>query len=129
MSAVKVTRWRKEVEAVVVDVLNSQPHFSEVSWDTTIDFRLIAPNQPPMAVFHIIFVVPSVMLGNPPLVSAMGIPLMAQPPKDRLKDQISQFLMQISQANAQQLAEKPVMHINNGHSPETPNPFPINGRA
>jgi hypothetical protein len=71
----RVTRWKDAVEGVITDLLDSQILFEDVTWELILDFRPVAPNQPPVPVAHIVFMVPSLLLGNPQLMLEAAMPV------------------------------------------------------
>jgi hypothetical protein len=107
-----VTRWRDQVTKVVEEVLEDQPYFNTVTWEFAIDFRMVQPDQPAMAVGHIIIMVPSLLLGQPPLMAEVGLPIISQPPEDKLRESLKDFLGQIREAQRKQLEDKPTMTVN-----------------
>lgn len=123
---VRMTRWREDIERLALEVIEEQPHFGDVCWEFTIDFRQIHPTQPAVPVGHLIIMVPSMILGNPPLLMEASIPMLGQPPDGKLKEYLEGLIREMVKARQNQFDEQkknPVM-INDVRIPP---PFGVNG--
>jgi hypothetical protein len=123
----RLTRWREDIERVALEVLENQPHFTDLCWEFTVDFRQVHPTQPAVPVGHLIIMAPSLLLGSPPLLMEASIPMLGQPPDAKLKEYLEGLIRAMVEARQAQVAEQaknPTM-INNVGPPQ--DRYTING--
>lgn len=100
---VRLNRWSEGVVEVIQEVFEAQAFFEEITWDLTIEHRMIAPGQPPIPVGQLIVMVPSLLLGSPWITAEAAIPVSGRVEVDRLKEYLRGMLPQLVEARSQQL--------------------------